>query len=174
MIICCIHLSCTVTKPTVSDDSDQTGYQLSLIRVIAVCSLYSSPCRQRRLIRPGRCPDRSDALLSANATLLVCQGAARLLFGSSNKNHRPGTYTRRPPDTSGSLKLFSYFSTKTYVVGTQANRLNETVLLSTQNMFKLMGKEMNAILVAQTVLIWIRKLWVRILAYPTNFYLIFI
>ena len=28
---------------------------------------------------------------------------------------------------------FSYFSTKTYVVGTQRNRLNETVLLSTQN-----------------------------------------
>ena len=30
-------------------------------------------------------------------------------------------------------KLFSYFSTKTYVVGTQKNRLDETVLLSTQN-----------------------------------------
>ena len=28
---------------------------------------------------------------------------------------------------------FSYFSTKTYVVGTQKNRLNNTVLLSTQN-----------------------------------------
>ena len=30
----------------------------------------------------------------------------------------------------------SYFSTKTYVVGTQKNRLNETVLLSTQNTCK--------------------------------------
>ena len=30
-------------------------------------------------------------------------------------------------------KCFSYFSTKTYVVGTQKNRFNETVLLSTQN-----------------------------------------
>ena len=30
-------------------------------------------------------------------------------------------------------KLFSYFSTKTYVVGTQKSRLTETVLLSTQN-----------------------------------------
>ena len=30
-------------------------------------------------------------------------------------------------------KKFSYFSTKTYVVGTQKNGLNETVLLSTQN-----------------------------------------
>ena len=28
---------------------------------------------------------------------------------------------------------FSYFSTKTCVMGTQKNRLNETVLLSTQN-----------------------------------------
>ena len=28
---------------------------------------------------------------------------------------------------------FSYFSTKTYVVGTQKNRLNETVLESIQN-----------------------------------------
>ena len=28
---------------------------------------------------------------------------------------------------------FLYFSTKTYVVGTQKNRLNERVLLSTQN-----------------------------------------
>ena len=28
---------------------------------------------------------------------------------------------------------FSYFSTKTYVVGTQKNRLNETALLSTPN-----------------------------------------
>ena len=30
-------------------------------------------------------------------------------------------------------KLFSYFATKTYVVGTQKNRLNETFLLSIQN-----------------------------------------
>ena len=30
-------------------------------------------------------------------------------------------------------KIISYFSTKIYVVGTQKNRLNETVLLSTQN-----------------------------------------
>ena len=30
-------------------------------------------------------------------------------------------------------KYFSYFSTKKYVVGTQKNRLDEAVLLSTQN-----------------------------------------
>ena len=40
----------------------------------------------------------------------------------------------RPPDKSAYLKkYFLYFSSKTYVVGTQKNRLNETVLLSTQN-----------------------------------------
>ena len=31
-------------------------------------------------------------------------------------------------------KYLSYFSTKTYIVGTQKNRLNETILLSTQNL----------------------------------------
>ena len=30
---------------------------------------------------------------------------------------------------------FFYFSIKTYVMGTQKNRLNETVLLTTQNIF---------------------------------------
>ena len=32
-------------------------------------------------------------------------------------------------------KLLLYFSSKTYVVGTLKNRLNETVLLSTQNKY---------------------------------------
>ena len=45
----------------------------------------------------------------------------------------PGTSINRPPDKSVYLKIISYFSTKTYVVGTQKNRLNEAVLLSTQN-----------------------------------------
>ena len=36
-------------------------------------------------------------------------------------------------DRSLSLKLFSYFSTKTYVMGTQKSRLIETALLSAQN-----------------------------------------
>ena len=35
--------------------------------------------------------------------------------------------------------FFSYFSTKTYVAGTQKNRLKETVLLRIQNMLKMMG-----------------------------------
>ena len=51
-------------------------------------------------------------------------------------------------------KLFSYFSTKTYVVGTLKNPLNVTVLCAPKHMFKLMGKEINAILGAQTILIW--------------------
>ena len=38
-----------------------------------------------------------------------------------------------PPDKSVLLNYFVYFSTKTYVVSTQKNRLDETVLFSTQN-----------------------------------------
>ena len=50
---------------------------------------------------------------------------------------------------------FSYSSTKTYVVGTQKNRLNETVLLSTQNiMFILLGKKMITILRSKILLNW--------------------
>ena len=41
----------------------------------------------------------------------------------------------RQPISGPQIRCFSYFSTKTYVVGTQKNRLNETVLLSTQHMF---------------------------------------
>ena len=44
-------------------------------------------------------------------------------------------------------KSFSYLYTKTYVVGNQKNRLNETVLLSIQSiMLKLMGKKILIIL----------------------------
>ena len=42
-------------------------------------------------------------------------------------------YRTRPLVKSVYQKWFSYFSTKTYVVGTQKNRLDETLLLSTQN-----------------------------------------
>ena len=40
----------------------------------------------------------------------------------------------RAPDKCVIENCFSYFSTKIYVVGTQKNRLNETVLLSTQHL----------------------------------------
>ena len=49
---------------------------------------------------------------------------------------------------------FSYFSTKQYVVGTQKNPLNETVLLSTQNMFGLLGKKIIAFLGSSFLLNW--------------------
>ena len=50
-------------------------------------------------------------------------------------------------------KIIFYFSTKTYVEGTQKNHLNETVLLSTQNMLKLMGKKIFTILRSKIVFI---------------------
>ena len=57
-------------------------------------------------------------------------------------------------------KLFSYFSTQTYVVGTQKKRLNETVLLSTQNtMFKLMDKKIMAILCSKVLRNWLYDIW---------------
>ena len=40
--------------------------------------------------------------------------------------------SHRPVVKSAYQKMISYFSTKTYVVSTQKNRLNETVLLSIQ------------------------------------------
>ena len=76
------------------------------------------------------------------------------------------SYLVRPPDRSAYWKkYFSYFSTKTYVVSTQKNRLNETVLLSTQkHMLKLIGKETNAILDSETILIWTYVLFCNYLA----------
>ena len=47
-----------------------------------------------------------------------------------NKNN---INNNRPPDKSAIENYVLYFLAKTYVVGTQKNRLNETVLLSTQN-----------------------------------------
>ena len=65
---------------------------------------------------------------------------------SLGRTHRNGdldivraSYTRCKANVTEALvksayqKYFSYFSTKTYVVGTQKNRLNETILLSTHN-----------------------------------------
>ena len=48
------------------------------------------------------------------------------------ENDQMGKY-QAPQIRVCNFKLFSYFSTKTYVMSTQKNRLNETVLLSTQN-----------------------------------------
>ena len=58
----------------------------------------------------------------------------------------------RPPDKSVYLKIiFSYFSTKTYGVGTRKNPLNSFEY--PKHMLKLIGKEINTILDAQTILI---------------------
>ena len=58
---------------------------------------------------------------------------------------------------NGAKKLISYFSTKTYVVGTQKNRLIERVLLSTKTYVKLMGKKIFTIL--HTKKIVVLNLW---------------
>ena len=50
------------------------------------------------------------------------------------------------PDKSVTENYCSYFSTKTYVVGTEKKRLDDTVLLSTQNTCFLMGKKIIAVL----------------------------
>ena len=60
-----------------------------------------------------------------------------------------------PPDKSAYWKLFFRISQQKTCCGTQKKGLNATVLLSTKkHMFKLKGKEINAILGAQTILIW--------------------
>ena len=53
-----------------------------------------------------------------------------------NKADNAGMNSGRPPDKNAYQKtIFLFFSTKTYEVGTQKNPLNETILLSTQNIF---------------------------------------
>ena len=51
-------------------------------------------------------------------------------------------------------KYYLNFSTKTYIVGTQKNRFNETVHLSTQNRFKLMGRKIISILQSLVLRNW--------------------
>ena len=51
------------------------------------------------------------------------------------------------------INKISFFPIKTYVVGTQKNCLDETVLLSTQNILKLIGKEIFTILRSKMLLI---------------------
>ena len=63
--------------------------------------------------------------LAFSGSLAVVTGVCVLL--SDTAVPALGTALERSPD------YFSYFSTKTYVVGTQKNRLNETVIMSTQN-----------------------------------------
>ena len=54
-------------------------------------------------------------------------------MGATMYQQQQNQHFSRTPDKNAYWNFFSYFSTKTYVVGTQKNHLNETVLLSTQN-----------------------------------------
>ena len=63
---------------------------------------------------------------------IMCSGELKI------KSPRTGVHVIRPQDKT----VFSYFSTKTYVVGAQKNRLDEVVLLCTQNKcFKVVDKK---------------------------------
>ena len=55
------------------------------------------------------------------------------ILSADDKSPQAGKELKGITGPSKIKNKFSYFSTKTYVVGTQKNRLNETVLLSTQN-----------------------------------------
>ena len=63
------------------------------------------------------------SIYKLNCTFVVCILATRPIGSTTLLDFRP-------PVTEN---YFSYFSTKTYVVGTQKNRLNDTVVLSAQN-----------------------------------------
>ena len=80
-------------------------------------------------------------------TVQMCKLAKTFLVGTWDKypGLQIGVHTG---------KLFFLFLNQTYVVGTQKNRLNETLFEHPKHTLKLMGKEINAILGAQTILIW--------------------
>ena len=119
------------------------------------CSLFAEVCILESVVKTG-----------LNASLCRAEG---LMFGSSLHLHPYFVYASskgsgetahlcrlilvflfldniRPPDECVLEIYFLYFASKTYVVGAQKNRLNEMVLLSTQNMFKSMGKKIITIL----------------------------
>ena len=67
-------------------------------------------------------------------------------FAQAALNH-PFEALSRPPDECVIENDLSYLSIKTNVMGTQKNRLNETVLLSTlKYMLEVMGKNIMTIL----------------------------
>ena len=93
-------------------------YDMLKILIIIWKSIYNS--KSRRMAKPtsDRCVyyRHLSAWSSTHSDQDLCNA---LISGLQIREHN--------------RKLFSYFSTKTYVVGTQKNRLDETVLLSTQN-----------------------------------------
>ena len=96
-----------------------------------------------------------DVLTGIHSGVLKCNGYSRQGDWGIPQIYEPTQGHNQASRIECVLEnYFSYFSIKTYVVGTQKNCLNETVLLGTpKHMFELMGKEINAILGAQTILI---------------------
>ena len=76
----------------------------------------------------------SESSLNSKSITSVCTFEhPQVRFGSRYKKILKFLSSNRPPDKSVTENYFPYFSTKTYVVGTQKNHLDETVFLSTQN-----------------------------------------
>ena len=71
------------------------------------------------------------------AVLVTLKGQNLLMTKKYEEHERQLTQVSKIysnlPLVKSAKKQFSYFSAKTYVVSTQKNSLNETVLLSTQN-----------------------------------------
>ena len=76
---------------------------------------------------PGR--DQTPDPWICSQTSICCQTHYRLRYAAWHV-----LFIFRPEGKGWIIvNYFSYFSTKTHVVGTQKSRLNETVLLSTHN-----------------------------------------
>ena len=99
------------------------------------------------LLRKADWYKRTGTQLSQHSTMT----GSKAVF----KEMQKGVWDRPPNKCVKSRNYFSYFSTKTYVVGTQKNRLNETILLSSKkHMFKLIDKKLSTFLHPNVLLIW--------------------
>ena len=81
-------------------------------------------------IRSGKLAEK----LSGYASILAAQGSLETALKYLGDSSEVSPIICRPPDKRAySKNQLSYFSIKTCVVGTQKNRLSETVLLNTHN-----------------------------------------
>ena len=102
-------------------DREATG--LSLTGVTALWSLSMNINPSIVLVQPRKtCPFITESLLMGRKESNQTNKQTKAI------QHYQGLQIRVCIE-----KYFLYFSSKTYVVGTQKNRLNETVLLITQN-----------------------------------------
>ena len=72
-------------------------------------------------------------VLRVNDSNIICNNSVRLVVNTYAVAIQNVTTDIFRPFVKSNRNILSYFSTKTYVAGSQKNRLNETVLLSTQN-----------------------------------------